>query len=58
MALLESMRGRYGGAENDALALLSIGDALRDEKLPPVDHAAWAQVAATVLASDVTIMLY
>ncbi|MBL7043351.1 MAG: DUF1553 domain-containing protein [Pirellulaceae bacterium] len=56
--LLEAMRGRYAGAKEDALALLSIGDAPRDEKLDATDHAAWTQVAVTVLASDVSILLY
>ena len=49
---------RYASASDDALALLSIGDAPRDETLDPADHAAWTQLAVTVLASDVAIMLY
>ena len=56
--LLLAMRARYANAEEDAIALLSIGDAPRDEKLNPSELAAWAQVANTVLASDVAILLY
>ena len=58
MKLLEIMRARYKDAEKDAVALLSTGDAARDKKLNPAEHAAWSQVANTVLASDVTILLY
>jgi hypothetical protein len=56
--LLQTMRERYQGAQQDALALLATGDAPRDEKLPPAEHAAWTQLAATVLASDLAILLY
>ena len=56
--LLEAMHGRYSNAKEDAVALLSIGDATRDEKLDPAIYAAWTQVAVTVLASDVAILLY
>jgi hypothetical protein len=56
--LLAAMRERYSDAKDDAAALLSIGDAPRDEKLDVIDHAAWTQLAVTVLASDVAIMLY
>ncbi len=56
--LLTSMQERYRKKQEDALQLLSIGDAPRDEKLEPVDLAAWTQVAITVLASDVAIVLY
>jgi hypothetical protein len=56
--LLAAMRERYAGAKDDALALLSIGDAPRDAQLDAIDHAAWTQLAVTVLASDVAISLY
>jgi hypothetical protein len=56
--LLAKMRTRYAGAEEDALALLSSGDAPRDETLAPAELAAWTQVAVIVLASDVAILLY
>ena len=58
MSLLEHMKQRYTEAKDDALALLSTGEAPRDETLDPAEHAAWTKVAATVLASDVAIRLY
>jgi hypothetical protein len=56
--LLQKMRDRYTGAEKEALALLSSGEAPRNQTLDPAEHAAWSQLAATVLASDVAILLY
>ena len=56
--LLRSMQARYAAAEKDALALLSIGGTPRNQKLNPAEHAAWAQLAITVLASDAAILLY
>ena len=58
MALLDQMKQRYTESNDDALALLSIGEAPRDETLDTAEHAAWTKVAATVLASDVAIRLY
>jgi mono/diheme cytochrome c family protein len=56
--LLGTLRARYEGAEKDALALLSVGEAPRDEKLDPAEQAAWSQLAVTLLATDVAIYLY
>ena len=56
--LLKTMRDRYAGAEQDAVALLSSGEAPRDQSLDPAQHAAWSQLAVTVLASDAAILLY
>lgn len=56
--LLNSMRSRYQEAPADALSLLSIGEVPRDESLDPAEHAAWSQVAITVLASDVALLMY
>ena len=60
MTLLESMRERYSaaGAQADAVALISTGNAARDQALNPAEHAAWTQLASTVLASDLCILLY
>lgn len=58
MALLDRMKQRYTEANEDAEALLSIGDTPRDTTLNAAEHAAWTKVAATVLASDVAIRLY
>ena len=57
--LLRLMRKRYANdGKQDALALLSTGEVPRNEKLNPTEHTAWTQVAVTVLASDVAILLY
>jgi hypothetical protein len=56
--LLNAMRNRYNDSKEDAVALLSTGDAPRNNKLDPIEQAAWAQVAITVLASDVSLLLY
>ena len=58
MTLLASMQERYRASEEDALALLSFGTAPRNEKLNPAEHAAWSQLAITVLASDIALLLY
>lgn len=57
-ALLRQTRKLYQEKPEDAKSLLAIGHAETDEKLNPVELAAWAQVAATVMASDVAILLY
>ena len=56
--LLQTMHARYAAAEEDALALVAVGEASRDENLDPAEHAAWTQLAVTVLASDVAILVY
>ena len=56
--LVRSMRARYRESPADAKALLSIGEAERDLSLDTVDHASWTQLAVTILASDIAIMLY
>ena len=58
VSLLKQMQVRYESSSQDSIALLSIGDANRNEKLDPAEHAAWTQVAATLLASDLALMLY
>jgi hypothetical protein len=56
--LLTSMTERFSADKPAAERLLSHGDAERNKKLEVAQHAAWTQVAATVLASDVAILLY
>ena len=56
--LLDAMRKRYVNADQDAKDLLNTGDVPRDKSLNPTEHAAWTQVAATVLASDLALMLF
>jgi hypothetical protein len=53
------MRLRFQKSKSDARALLDkTGSASRDPNLDPVELAVWTQVAITVLASDVALMLY
>ena len=58
MALYTKLKYRYKSNEADAKALLAIGDSLRDEKLDVIEHAAWTQVAITVLASEPALWVY
>jgi hypothetical protein len=56
--LLAQMQNRFQAAPEDAGKLLAIGDAPRDGSLDPAQHAAWTQVATTLLASDRALLLY
>ena len=58
MELLQSLQERYTAAQADALALRATGRAPRDPRLNPAVHAAWSQLAITVLASDLALLLY
>ena len=58
LELLARTKQRYASAEPDATALVSVGNAKRDESLDATDVAAWTQVCNTVLASDLAILLY
>jgi hypothetical protein len=61
--LLHTMRSRYANSEAEAKALLAVGDSRPDPgadsvELDPREHAAWSQLAITVLASDLALLLY
>ncbi len=56
--LLDSMRKRFSNEEKDAKDLLNTGEVDRDKSLDLTEHAAWTQLAATVLASDLALMLF
>ncbi len=56
--LLATMKERYEQSEVEAAALLSTGDAPQDQSLPQAELAAWTQVAVTVLASDIALLVY
>lgn len=58
MNLVNQMQQRYAKAPEDAEQLLQVGDAPRDESLTAAEHAAWTQLAMTILASDLAILLY
>jgi hypothetical protein len=57
-SLLASLRARYRESPEDAKRLLAIGEAPGNESMDPEELAAWAQLATTVLASDIAIMMY
>ncbi|MSU24679.1 MAG: DUF1553 domain-containing protein [Opitutus sp.] len=48
-AALKRERAHYAKNEPAARALLAIGESPRNEKLPAAEHAAWTQVASTLL---------
>ena len=56
--LLKTMRERYAAAEKDATKLLETGEVPRDKSLNPTSHAAWTQLSATLLASDLALMMF
>ncbi len=56
--LLQTMRARFAQAPQDANDLLATGEAPRASQLKAIEVAAWTQVTTTVLASDLSIMLY
>ena len=58
VTLINQLRERYANTPRDAARLLAIGEAKISDELSPVELAAWAQLATTVLASDVAILLY
>ena len=58
LELLSLMKKRYTDAPDAGKALLATGDSKVDASIPVVDHAAWTQVAITVLASDAAISSY
>ncbi len=57
-ALINAMRERFQSDAESAQALVSVGEAPRNEALDLTDLATWTQVATTVLASDVALLLY
>lgn len=56
--LLTTMQSRFDAKPSDAAQLLAIGEAPRDSRFAPAQIAAWTQVAITVMASDVALLLY
>lgn len=58
LQLLTVMRERYAESPDDAAALLAVGDAPGDESIAKSELAAWTQLAVTVLASDLAILMY
>ena len=58
VTLIKQLRKRYAQNPDDADRLLAIGEAKIPGDHSPVELAVWAQLATTVLASDVAILLY
>ncbi|MDE0819571.1 MAG: PSD1 and planctomycete cytochrome C domain-containing protein [Opitutales bacterium] len=58
MKLFQQLQKRYKENPKDAEAFLSIGGSARDKELDAANHAAWSQVALTVLASDIALWVY
>ena len=56
--LVNAMRERYESSEEDAVALVSAGDAPRDQNIAVKELAAWTQLTTIVLASDAAISIY
>lgn len=56
--LLKSAIERYTDAPDDAQELLSIGETSADSSFNPAELAGWTQLTSTILASDLSIMLY
>ena len=56
--LVNAMRERYESSEEDAVALVSAGDAPRDQNISVKELAAWTQLTTIVLASDAAILIY
>jgi mono/diheme cytochrome c family protein len=54
-AALVRERTRYAATPAAAAAFLGIGEAPRPAALPPAEHAAWSQVAATLLNLSETV---
>ena len=52
---LQRERARYTKNEAAARAFLAGGESPRNERLPPGEHAAWAQVAALLLNLSETV---
>jgi uncharacterized tellurite resistance protein B-like protein len=56
--LISTMRERFQSDAESAKALVSVGEAPRNESLDLTDLATWTQVATTVMASDIALLLY
>lgn len=56
--LLVTMKKRFTSSPKEAAALLTTGDAPVNSELNPTELAAWTQVVATVLATDVALSLF
>ena len=58
ISLLEQLLKRYKNNPKDAASFLSVSETGRETSLDPALHAAWTQVALTLLASDLATRIY
>ena len=58
LELLSGQRKRFEASTHDATSLLSVGDAQVKTSEADAELAAWSQLATTVLASDLAILMY
>jgi predicted Zn-dependent peptidase len=49
VSALARERKRYAANPTAAMQALSVGESLRDNQVPPPEHAAWMQVASLIL---------
>ena len=49
LAALERERKHYQADSQAAIQLLQVGESLRDPNIPAAEHAAWTQLASTIL---------
>jgi hypothetical protein len=52
LAGVERLRKQYADDPTAAKKLLAAGEAKRDEKLDPVEHAAWTGISGAILNLD------
>ena len=50
--LLASARSSFAGKTDEAKTLVGAGEAPRDDKLDPIEQAAWTSVIQTLLSFD------
>jgi hypothetical protein len=55
LPMITKERARYRANPQSAALVLSNGESPRDERLDPVEHAAWTQVASMILNLSETI---
>lgn len=55
LAALDRLRSQYAGNPAEAKKLLAVGESKRDEKIDPIEHAAYTGVCLAILNLDETL---
>jgi hypothetical protein len=55
LGALDRLRSQYAGHPTDARKLLAVGESKRDEKIDPIEHAAYTGVCLAILNLDETL---